>query len=94
MLAALRALLAADELAAESQEWEWENLDHVIKLARGAVAEATREHGPITPEASPPPGGKAALAEAEPPRTTQAVIPDSSHRAQYQQRDDAKGIDR
>jgi hypothetical protein len=41
MLAALRAFLAADELAAECQEWNWEDLDHALRLARDAVAEAT-----------------------------------------------------
>lgn len=50
MFDALRAFIAADEMANECGEWKWENLDHAFELARTAVAEAeetTRQGSPL-----------------------------------------------
>ena len=61
-------------------------------------AAGNAEYGKAALAAADPPRSDDAIASATPPavseRRSAAVIPDSSHRAQFQQRDDAKGLDR
>ncbi len=54
------------------------------------AGEARRQAGTANGTGFRPPAGK----DSRTARRSPATIPDSSHRAQYQQRDDAKGIDR
>ena len=54
MHAALKALLAADALAEASGARKWEFLDHALRLARDAVAQANGFLAASVPEATSP----------------------------------------
>ncbi len=61
--AAPKLLTALESLADQAdedcpEEHRSRHFKDALEDARATIAEATREHGPITPEASSPPGGK------------------------------------